>query len=228
MSNGRRWFMRARCFFFCILFFIGGAFLSAQDVFNYPLSAGTQTRYAEICAELSGRPLIKGTFEQTKTIKRLGRSLSSKGNFTISSDLGMIWDTRSPFPSIIAVGRDFIIQTVSGGAKTKLDAQGNEIFLSLADSISAIFSGKSGILTEKFENYFIENKDAGTWTLGLIPKDDAVRVFAEKIILAGGGAPALIRSILIYSRNGDTINYSLGNHYFPAALDADEKALFFL
>jgi hypothetical protein len=55
----------------------------------------------------------------------------------------MVWDTVSPFPSTMAVGRDFIIQTGLGGTKSKLDARGNETFISLADTISAIFSGNA-------------------------------------------------------------------------------------
>ena len=210
----------------CAFLLSGFAFLAAQDVFDHPLSAATLPRFNAVCAELSAHPLIKGAFEQTKTITRLGRSLNSKGNFIIASELGMVWDTLSPFPSTMAVGRDFIIQTGQGGTKSKLDARGNETFISLADTISAIFSGNAHILNEKFDNYFLENREAATWTVGLIPRDNAVRVFAQKIVLVGTRNPALIQTIVIYSQNGDRIQYSLSGQHFPAALNADEKALF--
>jgi hypothetical protein len=201
-------------------------FLSAQDVFNFPLDAKSLPRYSEICNMISSQPLVKGVFEQTKTIKRLGRSFISKGSFIIAAELGMVWDTISPFPSAIAVGRDFIIQSTGTGTKTKLDAKGNETFISLADTISAIFSGNTRILGDKFSNYFIDNNKTGMWTIGLIPNDNAVRIFADRIVLSGGNKPALINSITIYSQNGDIINYSLSNHYFPVTLSENEKALF--
>ena len=212
--------------FFLALFFTGFTFAAALDVFDYPLSAETLPQYTIICNRLSEHPLIKGTFEQTKTIKRLGRSLNSKGNFIIAAELGMVWDTLSPFPSLMAVGRDFIIQTGPGGTKSKLDAQGNETFISLADTISAVFSGNSRILRDKFENYFFQDTESGSWTLGLVPRDEAVRVFADRIILGGENLPAHIKTIVIYSRNGDLISYSLENHRFPGELDDHEKAFF--
>ena len=217
-------FWKASCLF--VLVFSGFSGLAAQDVFDHPLSAETMPRYAALCAELSARPLVKGSFEQTRTIVRLGRSLVSQGNFIIAADLGMVWDTLSPFPSTMAVGRDYIIQSSPGGNKSKIDGRGNEIFANLADTLSSIFTGNSQTLTAKFENFFREDKDAGLWTLGLIPRENAVSVFAQRIVLSGENNPARISSIAIYAPGGDSTSYVLKNHHFPAALEADEKALF--
>ncbi|MDR1586717.1 MAG: outer membrane lipoprotein carrier protein LolA [Treponema sp.] len=201
--------------------------LSAQDVFSRPLNGETLPQYNALCADLASRPVIKGIFEQTKTIKRLNRSLVSSGNFIIAAELGMVWDTRLPFPSVTAVGKDFIIQSTPRGTRSKLDAGGNETFTSLAATISAIFTGNVQSLKENFENYFLG--DGRTWALGLIPREKAVAVFAERIILEGDAAgTALIRSITLHERSGDLIRYVLSGHSFPAGLSDDEKALFFL
>jgi hypothetical protein len=229
----RNYTRRGRIAGFCCLFLFAalpGPRAQSPGVFDHPLSAKTLPRYTALCAELAGRPYIQGAFEQTKTIPRLGRSLVSKGNFIIAAELGMVWETRSPFPSTMAVGRDFIIQSVPGGTKSKIDARGNETFLSLADTISAIFTGNAQRLREQFDNYFLEAPAGTLWTLGLVPREKTVRVFAERIILSGdtGGAgkPALIRSIIIHEQNGGSVSYTLSDHRFPAALKADEKALF--
>jgi hypothetical protein len=227
--------MRLRDFFAVFWLFCFAALPEARaqsfDVFNHPLSPETMSRYTALCAELAGYPVVKGNFEQTKTIPRLNRSLASTGKFLIAAELGMLWDTRAPFPSTMAVGRDFIIQSVPGGTKTKLDAGGNETFLSLADTLSALFTGKAQTLLEKFDNYFTESITANgnVWTLGLIPREKAIRAFMERIILNGeaaGGKPALVRSILIHEQNGGSVRYTLSDHRFPAALEADEKACF--
>jgi hypothetical protein len=208
--------------------------LAAQEnsVFAHPLNTETRGRFNAVCAGISAYPVVKGTFEQTKTIKRLGRSLVSRGGFVIASEQGMLWITKTPFPSTMAVGRDFIVQSTPGGARSKLDAKGNETFLSLADTLSSIFTGNAGTLTAKFDVYFSEQTSAGAaeWIIGLAPKESAVRSFAERITLAGtvAGGEALIHSMVIAEPSGDSVRYALANHRFAAALDADEKAAFSL
>jgi hypothetical protein len=212
--------------FFTLLFLIRPP-IQAQSpgVFTRPLNAVTRPRYLAVCAEIASRPVIKGNFEQTKTIQRLNRSLVSSGNFIIAAAQGMVWDTRSPFPSVMAVGGDFIIQSTPGGGRSKMDAGGNETFLSLANTISAIFTGNAQSLLEKFDNFFVEDSP-GAWTIGLIPREASVRGFAERIILRGDSG--LLRSILLEERNGGSIQYILSNHVFYDSLSADEKALFAL
>jgi hypothetical protein len=211
---------------------LAGSILSAEpgdDIFRYPLAYEGTGRFREICVLLSEHPVIKGTFEQEKTISSLNRSLISRGNFIIAADLGMAWETLKPFPSTMVTGRDFLIQSRPGGQKTKLDARGNETFLRLADVISSVFSGNSQGLLDNFENFFTEGGGGGTegsaWEMGLIPLDTSIRSFAAKISMTGDRA---IRFILIREQNGDTIRYSLSNHSYPPALSDDEKALFIL
>jgi hypothetical protein len=209
---------------FCVL--SGAAGLDAQHaaVFQHPLSAETLPRYTAVCAVLGSRPYTKGSFEQTKTIGRLNRSLISRGKFIIAAELGMVWDTQSPFPSLMAVGRDFIVQSLPGGGKTKIDAAGNETFVSLASALNAIFTGNAAALEEQFDRFFVGEKPPGTlWTIGLRPREKAVRLFAEEITLSGDG---LLRSIVIYERDGGSTAYALSNHLFPPELESGELSLF--
>jgi hypothetical protein len=206
--------------------------LFADDVFSRPLDAQTRPRYLALSAGLGSRPYVKGNFEQTKTIARLNRSLVSRGNFIIAAETGMVWDTRSPFPSTMAVGRDFIIQSSPGGGRSKIDARGNETFAGLASVISAVFTGNAENLDRSFQVFFAE--DGKNWTLGLIPLDRAVSAFAERIRLEGewdsaaGGPAAFIRVITLFERSGGSVRYVLSNHTFPPDLTGDEKALFSL
>jgi hypothetical protein len=205
---------------------LAGSILAAEpgeDIFRHPLGHEATGRFREICALLSEHPVIRGTFEQEKTISSLNRSLISGGNFIIAADVGMVWETLKPFPSTLATGRDFLIQSRPGGQKTKLDAHGNETFLRLADVISSVFSGNSQGLLDNFEIFFTEG--GGAWEMGLIPLDTSIRSFAAKISMTGDRA---IRFILIREQNGDAIRYSLSNHSYPPALSDNEKALFTL
>jgi len=194
-----------------------------EEIFRHPLDSQTMDAFRTTCSRLAEHPVVRGNFEQEKILSRLNRTLKSSGNFIIASGLGMAWDTVKPFPSTLTLGKDYIIQSRSGGQKTVLSAQGNETFLRMAEVISAIFSGNSRGLLDNFNIYY--SSGGGAWELGLIPRDTAIGAFAEKIIMKGSEA---IRSILIYERNGDSVQYILTNHNYPAELNANEKALFVL
>jgi len=202
-------------------FFAFCAAYAQEDVFNRPLTPQTENAFRATCQRLAGHPLIRGSFEQEKHIKRLNRSLRSSGNFIIAAQLGMIWDTLNPFPSTLTLGSDYLIQSRPGGQKTVLSAQGNETFLRMADVISTVFSGNAQGLVDNFEVYY--TAAAASWELGLIPLDRAINIFAEKIIMKGD---AVIRSIEITEQNGDSIKYTLSGHSFPAELNQNERALF--
>jgi hypothetical protein len=212
--------------FFGMFIFSGGLWAQTpqEEIFNHPLEPKTMDAFKTACSRLAEHPVIRGNFEQEKTLSSLNRTLKSSGNFIITSGFGLVWDTVKPFPSTLTMGKDYIIQSRSGGQKTVLSAQGNETFLRMAEVISAIFSGNIMGLTDNFNIYYSGGADT-SWEMGLIPKDAALGVFAEKIIMKGSAA---IKSILIYEQNGDSVLYILTNHNYPAELNVNEKALFAL
>ena len=210
-------------FFFFLFFIFSFSFVYSQDyaIFNHPLGPQTEPIFRTTCLRLAEHPLIRGTFEQEKILSRLNRSLKSSGNFIIAAGTGMVWDTLSPFPSTLALGSDYLIQSRPGGQKIVLSAQGNETFLRIADVISTVFSGNPQGLIDNFEIFFEEK--SSDWELGLLPLDKAINTFAEKITMKGD---TVIRSIHISEQNGDSILYLLSNHSFPVELSAHEHGFF--
>jgi len=196
---------------------------SQEEIFRHPLGPETADAFKTTCSRLAAHPVVRGNFEQEKTLSRLNRSLKSSGNFIIASGLGMVWDTVRPFASTLALGKDYIIQSRPGGQRTVLSAQGNETFLRMAEVISAVFSGNSQGLTDNFIIYY--SGGAAGWEMGLGPRDTSIGTFAEKIIMKGDTA---IKSIFIYEQSGDTVQYLLSNHNYPAELNVNEKAFFAL
>ena len=205
------------------LLFLSVAVWAQEDIFRHPLKSETQAAFKVTTGRLAEHPLVKGNFEQEKILNRIGRSLKSGGNFIIAAKLGMVWDTVNPFPSTLALGKDYLVQSRPGGQKTVLSAQGNETFIRLADVISSVFSGNAQGLLDNFDVYFTES--ASGWDLGLSPLDKAISSFAQRIIMSGD---SVIRFIMIYEQNGDIIKYTLSNHIFPAELNAHENSLFTL
>jgi hypothetical protein len=191
-----------------------------NSLFDNPLNLQTTDTFTKISAMLAEHSIVKGNFKQEKKINRLNRSFVSSGNFLIVSGLGMVWDTVKPFPSTVTLGKDYIIQS-RGNQRTVLSTQGNEAFIRMAEIISAVFTGDKQRLTENFELYFIGI--ITNWEMGLIPRDRTVASVTGRIAMKGDSA---IRSILIYQQNGDSTEYILSNHSYPAELNVNEKAYF--
>jgi len=210
------------------------AYAAQEEIFRHPLESQTMNAFKTTCSRLAEHSVVQGNFEQEKKINKLNRSLKSSGNFIIADGLGMVWDTVKPFPSTLTLGKDYIIQSRPGGQKIVLNAQGNETFLRMAEVISAVFSGNSRELMENF-NIFYSGRVNGSgaaeeWELGLRPKDTAIGAFAEKIIMKGiaSNKMTVIKSILIYEQNGDTVLYVLSNHNYSEELNDNEKKIFTL
>lgn len=210
-------------FFFCFCFLSAQSAAQEEEIFNHPLSAQTIETFRSSCARISQNHYIRGNFDQEKTLSRINRSLKSSGNFLIAKDMGMVWDTINPFPSTLVLGKDFMIQSRPGGQKNVLSAQGNEIFISMAEVISAVFSGNAQELENNFEVYF--KSTSSSWELGLKPLNKAINSFAQKIIINGDN---MIKSINLIEKNNDSIKYVLYNHSVSGALTENEKYLFTL
>jgi len=192
-----------------------------EDVFCHPLRSQTSSIFNETCLNLAKTPIIKGKFTLEKYLYRFDRSLISSGDFIISAEQGMVWETLQPFPSTMILGKDFIFQSRPDGRKSVLSAQGNETFTQMADVISSVFTGKSQGLLENFEVYF--NGSISSWNMGLLPRDSIFSSFVTKITMSGGSA---IQSIRLFEKSSDIITYTLSNHIYPAGLNDYEKAFF--
>jgi hypothetical protein len=211
--------------------FWGTAQLWAQtSVFDFPLSAQNPENFNAICEQLAGRPYTKGAFEQTRTLKKQNRSLVSSGDFIVAANLGLVWITKAPVPSLTTLGRDYMIQSVPGGTSTRIDAKGNDIYVNMADTISSLFTGNAQKLKSGFDNYYTETQSANgkIWTVGLVPKERNFRNYAQRIVLEGfnGVEGAVIRLIVIQEKSGDSLTYAFSEQSFPANLETHEQAYF--
>ena len=204
-----------------LFFFIGMAIWAQDDIVRRRLNASSMDTFMATIGQLSNNQIVTGNFAQEKFLSRQNRRLRSSGNFIIASELGMVWETLHPFPSSMTLGNDYIIQSRPGQQGTVLSAQGNETFIRLAEAISSVFSGNTQGLLNNFEVYFSGN--ANDWTMWLEPRDRTVAAFAERITMKGD---SVIRSIIIYEQNNDTISYVLSNHRFPLRLTENETNFF--
>jgi len=206
---------------FIVFFFVISYVWAQEDIFRHPLSPQTMITFNAACANLAEKSIVKGNFIQEKYLNRFDRSLMSSGDFIISVEQGIVWETLQPFPSTMIMGKDFIMQSRPDGRKSVLGNQGNETFTHMSDVISSVFSGQSQKLLENFEVYF--SGSVINWNMGLLPRDSVFASFVMKITMTGDSA---IRSIRIFEQNGDVITYKLSNLSYPTVLNDHEKAFF--
>lgn len=216
-------------FFFCFGF-------SAFSEGSAESSSSSEINLDSVCRSLSSHAIMKGDFVQEKTISSLNRTLKSFGTF-IFSDEGIVWKTEKPFPSVMAVSLDKVVQTRADGTKTFMDASQNQIFLSISKSLSAMFSGNKNALLENF-NVDFKNEKNGTenkneWKLFLTPKDESVSQILKSIQVSGkmneqgeSQTETQIDEILMTESSQDTIKYIFSNQTFPERLTQYEKNYF--
>ncbi|MCR5401930.1 MAG: outer membrane lipoprotein carrier protein LolA [Treponema sp.] len=203
------------------------------------LEKSNSVNLESVCSSLSSRPLMTGDFLQEKTISKAGRSLISSGIFIFSEE-GILWKTQKPFASAMAVTLDSIIQTRADGKKTVTDAKGNQIFLSISKSLSALFRGNQKELLENFIVDFSYEEGSSSllfWKIHLTPKDKVVQGILGSIDVCGKienykknmdpeEIQTKIDSIFMKETSGDSIRYTFSNHKFPERLTEDEKNYF--
>lgn len=179
-----------------------------------------------VCKKLAEHSNTTGDFIQTKLIKSANRTLKSNGVYIFSLE-GIMWKTLKPFPSTLAVGETFVIQTAANGTKTVIDASDNQIFLSIAQTLSAVFSNNSEKLNSNFITTFTP-KGNGGWEMKLVPKDSTVASVLKSLTLIGTYSQSLcaIDEIVMTESSDNSITYSFTNQKYPKELTADEKANF--
>ncbi len=205
-----------KCFLISVLLLSAPLFSFAQQVLSMD----------SVFSSLTESPVTSGDFTLEKSAAKLKKPLKSSGTF-VFCDEGVIWKTLKPFPSTMAVTKTSLIQIKSDGTKTVTDASSNEVFKSVAQTLSSIFSGKRESLEECF-NVTSFDADSSSWTMKLIPKDRTIAAALNLIELGGNikTKKASLDSIKIFQSQTDITTYSLINQQYRQELTDGEKALF--
>ena len=203
------------------------AFLLALCIFLHALCAEQKFSMDEIFSSLTESSVTTGNFVQGKMSSKLKRPLKSSGKFIICSQ-GVVWKTEKPFPSVMTVTESYMIQTRPDGSKNVIDGSQNEVFKSIAQSLSAIFTGTKSELEKSFniESFF---SSENFWSLSLTPKDSTISAALKKIDLQGAvnsSKKASMDLIVISQGEGESTSYKMSEQNYKTEL-SDEEKLFF-
>ena len=185
----------------------------------------------DVAAALAKNKVARGQFVLERSAAN-GRVLKSSGAFTIAADYGIIWKTEKPVKSVQAVAKDFIITESAAGKRAKLDGSQNKVYLQMALLTSALWTGDLAAVQAAAAANF--RSDENSWTLELLPKDAAVQMALEKIVVAGTWSPSAAQSLpkaaatLMEMRlkGGNSARYLMSGHEYDSALTSAELSYF--
>jgi len=168
-------------------------------------------------------PVLKGEFEQVKTLKGFRNALVSKGEFLVARGQGVWWHTRQPFETTLVVTRTRLFTRNPDGSTGDLaDAQAEPGVRQVNELIFSLLAADLDALADKF-SVAAQPAGAAGWTLVLTPRDANLARFLVRATLAGDRD---VQSVRIEEARGDTTLIRFAHQQPAAALAPDQAARF--
>jgi len=166
-------------------------------------------------------PVLKGEFEQVKTLKGFRNPLVSRGDFLVARGQGVWWHTKQPFESTLVVTPTRLFtRNPDGSAANLMDAQAQPGLQQVSELVFSLLAADLDALASRFD---IAAQPAGAagWTLVLTPRDANLARFLVRATLAGERD---VQSVRIEEARGDTTQIRFSHQVPASALAADEAA----
>ena len=188
-----------------------------------PASASASDSLRLIHERLKTVPVLKGEFEQTKTLKGFRNALVSKGEFLVARGQGVWWHTREPFETTLVVTRTRLFtRNPDGSTGDLMDAQAEPGVRQVNELVFSLLAADIDVLVDRF-TVVAQPVGAAGWSLVLTPRDPAIAKFLARATLAGERD---VQSVRLEEARGDTTQIRF-SHQMPAtALTPDEAARF--
>jgi outer membrane lipoprotein-sorting protein len=166
-------------------------------------------------------PVLKGEFEQAKTLKGFKNPLVSKGEFLVARGQGVWWHTQKPFESTLVVTKTRLFaRNADGSANDLVDAQAEPGVRQVNELVFSLLAADLDVLVDKFD-VVAQPVGAAGWTLVLTPRDANLARFLARATLAGERD---VQSVRIEEARGDATQIRFSRQVPSAALRADDAA----
>ncbi|MDR7378231.1 outer membrane lipoprotein-sorting protein [Rhodoferax ferrireducens] len=178
---------------------------------------------AQVRQRLQDTELLRGEFEQSKTLKGFKKPLVSRGQFLVARGKGVQWLTREPFASTLVVTEERLVARQADG---RISAQLNtrdEPGLRVVNSVMfALLRGDVAALSVRFSvDGELLGKDA--WRLRLVPREAALLQVFTQVDIDGD---QFVRSIKMAEVQGDSTVIRFTAMVPGVALSRDEEVRF--
>lgn len=176
---------------------------------------------AEVGKRLGNAAVLRGEFEQTKTIRGFKRPLVSRGTFVMARGQGVQWITTQPFASTLVITRDRLLTLGDNGVSRQTDARAESGLRAVNEMLLALLAGDVQVLGARFQS---EGALLGTqgWRLVLTPRDSVLAGFITRIELQGD---QYVNLAILHEASGDESRIRFFNHA-TSALSPSEAGRF--
>ena len=193
--------------------------LLASMAIAAPAASGPASDAIRLVRErLKIAPVLKGDFEQTKTLKGFRNPLVSKGDFLVARGQGVRWHTRQPYETTLVVTPTRLYTRAADGSTTNVvDEDAAPGLRQVNELVFAVLAADLDLLADKFD-VVAQPVGAAGWTLVLTPRDANIARFMVRATLSGERD---VQTVRIEEARGDTtlIRFS---HQMPTAMPVEE------
>ncbi len=160
----------------------------------------TQELLAQVRQRVQDAPVVRGGFEQLKTVKGFKQPLRSGGDFIVARGKGIVWHVLRPFESVLVVKPDSLQSRGSDGKVTmQMRAQDEPVLRTVNAMLFAVMSANLVELAQHFE--VTGQVVAKGWSLHLVPRDPMLAQWLSAVDLQGN---QFVQEVKLQEARGDS------------------------
>jgi hypothetical protein len=200
---------------------------AASAASPFTASAASATSAADVSSLVRQRlqvsPVLKGRFEQSKTLKGFRNPLVSHGEFLVARGLGVWWHTQQPFETTLVVTRTRLFTRAADGTSDNvMDAQTEPGLKQVNELVFSLLAADLDTLVDKFD-VAAQPAGANGWALTLTPRDAGLARFLARATLTGD---RFVQTVRIEETRGDSTEIRFSHQAPSTTLGADDAARF--
>jgi hypothetical protein len=168
----------------------------------------------QLSAQLAKPAVVRGPLIQEKHLRALPKPLTSRGQFVLSGEQGLLWQLQSPLKQDYRINQNGIAKRTTNGWQQQpgqdVAAQQSRLFL-------AVLKGDHTGLARDFQLELSGTAD--DWQLSLTPNSLLLKQIFSRIQIEGG---ALVKQIELSETQGDRTVLHLPDSQTGDALSEQE------
>lgn len=159
-----------------------------------------QALLAQVRERVKDAPVVRGGFEQFKTVKGFKQPLRSAGDFVVARGKGIVWHVLRPFESVLVVKPDSLQSRGSDGKVTmQMRAQDEPVLRTVNAMLFAVMSAN---LTELAQHFEVTGQVTPKgWALHLVPRDPTLAQWLTAVDLQGN---QFVQEVKLQEARGDS------------------------
>ena len=200
------------------------AVLPVKDVASSTAATqlATQTLLTQVRQRVLDAPVVRGRFEQQKSIKGFKQPLRSAGDFVAARGKGIVWHVLQPFESLLIVKPDSLqSRRGDGEVSMQMRAEDEPVLRTVNAMLFAVMAADLAQLSQYFE--VTGQIQASGWKLHLVPRDPMLAQWLKDVELQGN---QFVQDVKLQEARGDSSHIRILDAKAERALRAQDAAQF--